>query len=101
MCVSHQLGPPGSLWSQVPAEEKTVVTWCPKRLVTGDFVPVPLLLVQVKTPRQAGKRVFSPLATKQAHSASGHRSAYSHFLLRDSTHTGEIQRLSGGRGWVG
>ena len=91
MCVSHQLGPPGSLWSQVPAEEKTVVTWCPKRLVTGDFVPVPLLLVQVKTPRQAGKRVFSPLATKQALS----------FLLRDSTHTGEIWRHAGGRGSVG
>ena len=101
MCVSHQLGPPGSLWSQVPAEEKTVVTWCPKRLVTGDFVPVPLLLVQVKTPRQAGKRVFSPLATKQALSALVGRNACSPFLLRDPTHTAEIQWHPGGRGWVG
>ncbi|CAM9175696.1 unnamed protein product, partial [Rangifer tarandus platyrhynchus] len=41
----------------------------------------------VKMPSQAGRRVFSPLATKQAPTASGCRSACSHFLLRDSTHT--------------
>ena len=70
-------------------------------IVTGDFLPAPLILVQVKMPGQAGGRVFSPLATKQAPTASGCRSACSHFLLRDSTHTGEIWRLSGGWGWVG
>ena len=29
MCVSHQLGPPGSLWYEDSAEEKTVVA-CPR-----------------------------------------------------------------------
>ncbi|CAM9182791.1 unnamed protein product, partial [Rangifer tarandus platyrhynchus] len=45
------------------------------------------LCAHVKTPSQAGRRVFSPLATKQAPSALTDRSACSHFLLWDSTHT--------------
>ncbi|KAM7225281.1 hypothetical protein CapIbe_023258 [Capra ibex] len=41
-----------------------------KSFTMGGFLPVPLVFVQVKTPRQSGGRGLSPLATKQAPSAS-------------------------------
>lgn len=99
-CVSHQLGPPGSLWSQVTAEEKTG-DWCSKRLVTGDFLPVPLL-VQVKTLQTSRQKSVFPLATKQGTLCFDRQEHLQSLLLRDPTHTAETSGTQeGGVGLAG
>ena len=65
MCVSHRLGPPGTPWSEAPAEEKTVVACCPRLLYCHwRLSPCCSGPCAVKMPSQASGRVFSTLATK-------------------------------------